>query len=166
MSCAALNDLAESRLGRVGNSLPLSAGELEALAFLLPISPQYPGIGGWFFSRVVPGLGNGTRRLVRVERHGQLVALGIGKLELGERKICTVRVAPEYAGRGLGIRVFDSLMEWMGTARPHATVSEDRMHEFESIFLYYGFRLTSTARGKYRPGKVEYLFNEPGNPWV
>jgi hypothetical protein len=166
MSCLAWNQPTATGPGRLGASIPLSPEQVEALSFLLPISQQYPGIEKWFLSKVVPGLDEGTRRLVRLERHGQLVALGIGKNELDEKKICTVRVAPEYAGRGLGIRIFDSLMGWMGTDQPHATVSEEKLPEFEEIFSHYGFRLTSTVRGKYYPDKVEYFFNEPFNPWA
>ncbi len=147
------------------SSFPIATDEAEALAFLLPISREYPGIENWFRSKVVPGLKNGSRHLVRVHREGRLVALGIGKKELGENKICTVRVAPDFIGRGLGLRIFGSLMDWMGSDQPLATVSEDRLPEFEQIFSYFGFRLTSTANGLYRPGKTEYLFNEPRNPW-
>lgn len=141
----------------------LSAHELEALRFIMPLSPEYPGIAAWFPDKVVAGLRDDTRKLVSRERHGRLVALGIGKMMHDEKKICTVRVAPEYVGRGLGLRIFDGLMSWMGTSTPHATVSEEKLPEFERIFARYGFTLTSTHNGLYRPGKVEYLFNEPAS---
>jgi hypothetical protein len=143
---------------------PLSVGEREALNFILPLSPEYPGIEAWFLGKVVPGLHNGSRKILRFERHGRLVALGIGKMEPDERKICTVRVSPEYFGRGLGLRVFDELMSWMGTDVPHATLSKEKLPEFRRIFERYGFALTSAHDGRYRPGKIELLFNEPGTP--
>ena len=82
----------------------LSAKEAEALAFLLPLSDDYPGIDHWYLTKVVPGLHAGTRYLFRVERGEELVGIGIGKIEAHERKICTVRVAPHFANRGIGVR--------------------------------------------------------------
>jgi hypothetical protein len=68
--------------------------ERRVLAFLLPLSADYPGIDRWFVLKVVPGLRRGTRYLLPMERDGELVGLGIAKKEEDERKICTVRVAP------------------------------------------------------------------------
>lgn len=143
-----------------GDNYHLTQAENRALDFILPLSFEYPAIESWFFDRVVPGLRNGSRKMIEIERHGRLVALGIGKMDTRESKICTVRVAPEYHGRGMGVRVFDGLMSWMGDGRPHATVSEEKLPNFERLFDHYGYVLTSTHSGRYRLGKVEYLFNE------
>ncbi|WP_376995984.1 GNAT family N-acetyltransferase [Azospirillum himalayense] len=132
----------------------------EALAFIVPLSTDYPGIKTWFNSKVVPGLIDGTRYLHRIERDGQLVGLGIAKLEPFERKICTVRIAPSYVGRGIGIRIFDSLLKWLDTDRPHLTVNERKIHAFERIFDWYGFNLTSVRSGLYVPNLSEFAFNE------
>lgn len=145
--------------------LDLTVAEREALAFVRPLSPDYPGIEDWFIGKVVPGLRVGTRHLVRIERHGQIAALGIAKAEGNETKICTVRIAPEFVGRGMGIRVFDALMSWLGTDLPLATVSETKLGDFQRIFEHYGYRLTSVRTGLYVPGHAEYLFNEPLSPW-
>ncbi len=147
------------------DTVVLTDAEREALAFVLPLSPDYPRIDSWFIDKVVPGLRAGTRHLVRLERHGQIAALGIAKAEDGEAKICTVRVSPEFVGRGMGIRVFESLMSWLGTDRPLATVSEAKLGDFQRIFDHYGYRLTSVCNGLYTPGRAEYLFNEPLSPW-
>lgn len=143
----------------------LNVAEREILEFLLPLSPDYPGIKDWFVGNVVPGLRRRSRTVVRIDRGGRIVALGIAKAEDGEAKICTVRIAPDFVGRGLGIRVFDELMNWLGTDQPLATVSEVRLDDFSRIFNYYKFRLTSIRNGLYVPGRAEYLFNEPLSPW-
>ena len=70
---------------RTGHSA-LKPCEAEALAFILPLSTDYPEIERWYREKVVPGLRDGTRTLVRVERGDDLVGLGIGKIEGGERK--------------------------------------------------------------------------------
>src|SRR3569832_1395079 len=131
--------------------LELNSDENEALAFLLPLSQDYPNIDRWFRLTVVPGLRGGTRWRICVERHGSVVGVGIGKREPDERKICTVRVAPSYFGRGVGPRLFDSLLRWLETDQPHLTVSERKLPAFERIFERYGFKFTSSHAGLYVP---------------
>lgn len=140
--------------------LRLTADEAEALAFLLPLSGDYPGIDLWYFSKVIPGLRAGTRFILPVRRQGDLVGLGIAKSD-DEKKICTVRVAPSHVGRGTGVRIFDGLMRWLDNDRPHLTVSDGKLPQFERIFDYYGFNETSKKRGLYVPSSVEHRFNEP-----
>lgn len=142
-------------------SFKLNDVEMRALAFLLPLSEDYPGIAGWFVHKVVPGLRHGTRLLLPIEREDQMVGLGIAKDEDGERKICTVRVAPSHAGRGIGVRLFDGLLKWLDDDRPHLTVSTVRLAQFERIFDYYGFDMTSAHEGLYVPRAVELGYNEP-----
>ena len=139
---------------------PLAEREAEALAFLIPLSEDYPGIETWYLTKVVPGLHAGTRHLLRIEREGRLVGLGIAKREEDERKICTVRVAHEYANRGLGPRIFDGLLKWLDEDQPHLTVSESKLPLFERIFDYYGFQLSSRRHGQYVPVACELGYNE------
>lgn len=138
----------------------LTDQERRALAFLLPLSDDYPGIDRWFALKVVPGLRRGTRYLLPMERDGVLVGLGIAKNEENERKICTVRVAPSYAGRGMGVRLFEGLLKWLDDDRPHLTVTQSRLPAFERIFDYYGFAVTSAQQGLYVPQAVELGYNE------
>ncbi|WP_171041738.1 GNAT family N-acetyltransferase [Pseudoalteromonas phenolica] len=132
----------------------------DSLEFLTPLSDNYPGINIWFKTKVIIGLELGTRKLFIHRRSGKIVALGIAKKTESEKKICTVRVAPEYVGKGLGVKIFKQAIDWLETEQPHLTVSEDKLLDFERIFDHFGFRLTSTINGLYQPGKVEYLFNE------
>lgn len=144
-------------------ALELLPQEAEALAFLLPLSEDYPGIDIWFRTKVVPGLRVGTRTLWRVERDGHLAGLGIAKFEAGERKICTVRVAPAYVGRGIGVRIFDGLLRWLDVDKPHLTVSSSKLPVFERIFDWYGFNLTSIEDGRYVPHASEFGYNSPAS---
>ncbi|GAB9156737.1 GNAT family N-acetyltransferase [Bradyrhizobium diazoefficiens] len=138
----------------------ISADERETLAFLLPLSVDYPGFERWYLTRVIPGLRDDTRRIVRVERDGKLVGVGIAKRDGTENKICTVRIATSHFGRGLGLRIFDSLLNWLGTQQPHLTVSERKLPAFERIFDYYKFQLTSAHTGLYVRDVLELAYNE------
>lgn len=133
---------------------------MDSLEFLLPLSKNYPDIIGWYISKVVPGLTSGTRKLFIHRKNDKIVALGIAKKSNDERKICTVRVHPDFVGRGFGVRIFKDAMVWLETDMPHLTVSEDKLPEFNRIFDHFGFVMTSTVNGLYQRGKVEYLFNE------
>lgn len=138
----------------------ISPCEREALAFLLPLSADYPGFEAWYLTRVIPGLRDDTRRIVRIERGGKLVGVGIAKKDGLESKICTVRIAESYFGRGLGLRIFDALLNWLGTQHPHLTVSERKLPAFERIFDYYKFRMTSAQTGLYVRDVLEFSYNE------
>lgn len=140
--------------------LPLSEREQEALQFICPLSEDYPDIVGWYVNKVVPGLRTGSRFLLPVHREGKLVAVGIAKNDGFERKICTVRVAPHHAGRGLGLRVFDGLLKWLDNDQPGLTVSATKLPAFERIFDWYGFRLTGVENGLYVPGRQEIGYND------
>jgi hypothetical protein len=142
------------------HSRPLGVDEYEALCFLLPLSEDYPDFERWFRSKVVPGIRVGTRKLFRIERNGDLVGIGIAKREEEERKICTVRIAHSFFGRGLGLKVFDNCLRWLDTDRPHLTVSEQKLPAFERIFDSYGFELTSKKYGRYLPRVTEFSYNE------
>lgn len=133
---------------------------LEALAFLAPLSADYPNLTRWYSEKVWPGIKEGTRFILRVERQSQLVGVGIAKRTDDERKICTVRIAPAFEGRGMGLRIFDGLMTWLDTDQPHLTVSDAKLPKFERIFDWYGFAQTSACVGRYREGSVEFGFND------
>lgn len=138
----------------------LSNTQLYVLSFIVPMSEQYPDIEKWFLNKVVPGENDGTRRVICLERENKIAAVGIAKAEADEKKICSVRVANEYIGRGLGVRVFEELLNWLGEDKPHLTVSEEKYPMFESLFEYYGFKMTSATAGLYLPNSIELGFNE------
>jgi Acetyltransferase (GNAT) domain len=154
---------ASTELSRVLHSgrrhLALTAPEQEALSFLLPLSEDYPNFEAWFRTRVVPGLRADTRNLIRVERAGALVAVGIAKREEAERKICTVRVAQSHFGRGLGLRIFDTCLRWLETDKPHLTISERKLSAFQRIFESYGFVQTSAEPSRYVERVTEFGYN-------
>ena len=142
------------------NAQSLSEDHRRMLAFLLPLSSDYPHIDLWFTDKVIAGERLGTRHIVSFERDNRLVALGIAKNEDGEKKICTVRVHPNYFGRGLGVRIFDDLLDWLQDDKPALTVSEDKLRLFRRLFDHYGFVQTSVTPDLYRKGKSELGYNE------
>lgn len=151
-------------LARSANPVEIFARHQDAMDFLHALSGTYPGIETWFTQKVIPGLSRGTRHIVRVERDDKLVGVGIAKNEDGEQKLCTIRVHPSFQNRGIGIRIIDELLEWLNTEYPLVTVCEEHIGAFNKIFAHYGFVVTSVSMDLYRPGKAEFIFNEPSSP--
>ncbi len=85
---------------------------------------RLPTFQGLVWAQGGAGVISGHRHLAVVRKQDQIVAVGIAKRLGAERKICTVRVSPEMANRGIGVRVFDGLLSWLDSDRPHLTVSD------------------------------------------
>lgn len=132
---------------------------LLAMPFLASLDRYYPGIQDWYVNQVVPGLAQGESVLL-LERHGcRIQGMALGKRG-AETKLRCVRVLPEQAHQGLGIRLMDRMFEALETTQPHCTVSEELLHQYSRIFVNrYGFALSNVSKGQYRPRKLEYHFN-------
>jgi len=122
-------------------------------------SSLYPGFHNWFFNRVVPGIELGERQLLIEGRNNHVAGIAIVKTGC-EKKLCTLRVSEQFQNKGLGIKLFESCFEALDTCKPLLTVSEEKFPEFQRIFDYYGFEITSVRKDLYRKGKNEFFFNE------
>lgn len=120
---------------------------------------SYPHFESWLSSKVLPGLCTGERTVVIEQRGGEAVGLLIVKHTNVERKLCTLRVRPNFESRGLGIRLFQTAFELLGTDRPLLSVSSPTMPKFERLFEYFGFAQAAVYRGRYIPMVDEVSYN-------
>lgn len=120
---------------------------------------SYPNFNHWYATRVVSGILNGSRSFVIELRDGKFAGVAILKDSPSEKKICTISVGEEYRAKGLGFRLFEKSMRLLDTDRPLATVSEDRMPEFEKIFHHLNYEYSAEYQGLYLPQKSEFSFN-------
>lgn len=123
------------------------------------IQELYPEFKYWYSTKVIPGLINGSREILTEYRENRLIGIAIIKNEKDEKKICTIKVLPEYQNKGIGIKLFKRALSSLNTNKPFVTVPEERFNEFHKIFTYYGFQLTQIIEGYYREGKKEYIYN-------
>ncbi|MFG1371466.1 GNAT family N-acetyltransferase [Xanthobacter oligotrophicus] len=123
------------------------------------LSAYYPAFDDWFWGTVVPGASNGTRLVHSVIRDERIVGVLIAKLDVFERKICTVWVDDTCKGTGMGVRLIRQACSWLGTRRPLASVPEERMTEFAAVLPRMGFELTQCLDSFYRTGRKEFVFN-------
>lgn len=120
---------------------------------------SYPNFDEWFFSKVIPGLLNGERTVILEQRESRVVGLLILKHNEDERKLCTLRVRPEYESRGVGIKLFEKAFETLETSEPLLSVSEIALPKFRRIFRHFGFTLEKSYLGIYLPSVQEHSFN-------
>lgn len=142
-----------------GNEMQLR--EIASAVFnnIRHLQHSYPTFSDWYTTRVVEGILNGSRSFVIELRDGKLAGVAILKDTLSEKKICTISVSEEYKSKGLGVRLFEKSMRLLDTDKPLATVSEDRMPEFEKIFQYLNYEYSAEYQGLYVPKKSEFSFN-------
>jgi ribosomal protein S18 acetylase RimI-like enzyme len=120
---------------------------------------SYPSFDLWFFNKVVPGILSGERTALIEMREEKLAGFMILKHDGFEKKLCTLRIRPEYESRGMGVRLFDLAFEILKTERPLLSVSESVKPKFENLFKYFGFSQEAIYEGRYRPSVRELSFN-------
>src|SRR5690348_4925580 len=134
--------------------------ELDRLfASIAHLTRFYPGFELWFWSKVVPGLGQGSLRIFQMYVGKSLAAISILKRVPGEHKICTLWVAPFARRLGLGTHVLRNSLTWLECDKPLITVCEERFHELQPLLRKFGFTLEEISNSHYRPGRSEYAFN-------
>lgn len=124
------------------------------LAVLEELEADYPGFRQWFVHIVVPGLDNGTRRIVVDLIDGRIVGAGIFKRTAQERKICTL-----WAPQGGALHLCRKGMEWLGTGRPSFTLAEDKLPSFRRLLSEIDAGKYTKIIGAYRPEVSELAFD-------
>lgn len=125
---------------------------------LSPLNREYPNFKYWFFNTVVPGLSNGTRKIFVAMVSDKIAGILILK-DSHEKKICTLRVLPEYRRMGIGRQLMEQAVQTLKTNRPLITVSDEHLDEFNPLFAEFGFSATAAYINCYRQGSTEYAYN-------
>jgi ribosomal protein S18 acetylase RimI-like enzyme len=129
---------------------------------LFDLSFYYPNFHHWYFAKVRAGLELGSRDLLIATRNDSIVGIAILKNDIfqREKKICTLKVMPQYLRQGIGSHLFDLSMTILDTDRPLITVPGRNFFEFKNIFNRLGYTFSKTYPSLYSPNKVEFSFNE------
>lgn len=131
----------------------------EVRIFLANSIYDYPRHDEWYRG-IMREIREGFDREMIVAYNGQRIAgVSILKRSQVEKKICSLRVAKEYRGNGIGTALFKRSMDYLETDKPILTVSQNKKDEFKKIFEYFGFSLEQVYPGKYRQGINEYCYN-------
>jgi hypothetical protein len=89
----------------------------------------------------------------------RVAGIAIVKEDLAERKLCSLRVDPEFIGSGIGVKLFDECFEILSTTKPLLSVSEESLSSFDRVFKYFKFELAGRYQDLYRSRSTEFSFN-------
>jgi hypothetical protein len=123
------------------------------------LSEYYPGFGQWYAHKVVPGLKTGERKILLRYIDNRIAGIAILKSTSEEKKLCCLRVLPDFQGSGVGIRLFAESFKHLETEQPLLSVAEEQFSRFERIFRYFSFEVGNRYEDLYRKKKFETSYN-------
>ena len=136
----------------------------DDMAFL---RESYPAFDEWLLDKALPGIYAGERTAVMELRDSTVAGLLIVKHTDTEKKLCTLRVRPDFESKGLGVRLFETAFDLLGTDRPLLSVSEPLLPKFSRLFTHFGFSKEAVYGGRYQPHVDEFSYNGYLEPlWV
>lgn len=127
-----------------------------SLSFL---SKDYPDFKSWYFRKMKVELENGYRDILFSTYKNQITGVAILKDFANEKKICTIRVYPQFKNMGFGKSLIEKSIEILQYETPMISVSESRIYQFENILSYFKFELVQITSSYYKKGQVEYVYN-------
>lgn len=125
------------------------------------LSKDYPGRCSHYYSKVVPGVFDGSRNIIVAKLHNTPCGVITLKRTVEEEKICSFYVTKRYRHQGVGKALLEASFKWLGTTTPIITMGEDKTKSFTKIIERYNWQHTSTLSvGYYNDHSCEYVFNE------
>ncbi len=121
------------------------------------LKTEYPDFDHWYFGKVVPEAKLGLRKIFVVEVNQQHA--GVLILKESEKKICTLRVSPQFQRMGIGNNLINIAFQELSTHLPFITVSNSHIDDFSGLFKRHCFQLKEVHINKYRPGGLEFVYN-------
>lgn len=126
---------------------------------LSSLNQDYPNFEKWYFEKVVPGIKIGNREIIMTTSNQMISGFSILKNSYDEKKICTLRVNPEFRKNGIGKILFEKSLEVLDSDSPVITVSQERVSQFSPLLKHYGFELSQVISGYYKKSLNEYVYN-------
>jgi GNAT superfamily N-acetyltransferase len=130
------------------------------LPFLKSLDIYYPDFEHWYINKCIPGIVLGSDLLLIAENKAGISGVALAKKNKHEVKLRCLRVHHTFKSKGVGIHLIDKMLSLLDTDKPYCTVAEEMIHQYSRIFINrFHFQLSSVEKGKYRFGKLEYIFN-------
>jgi len=134
----------------------------EVFNFISDLENFYPDFYLWFHNKVINGVTSDNRKIITKRAlSGEICAIAILKKHTFEKKICTLRVAKEFKGIGLGAELMEESINWLDCKTPHITVNEENITEFTSFLKKFNYLEPIKVDGYYRADKAEFFYNPP-----
>ena len=120
----------ESLKNYVDNISKLELIDLSKKIYVITDSlcAEYPKYKKWFFTKQLPETLNSNERNILFVRNPKnekdIIAMACLKKDLDEQKICTLFVSKEYRGIGIGKKLIEESINWLGTTKPFITIAD------------------------------------------
>lgn len=136
-----------------------AAYKMQLFDFLSDLKTWYPEFPQWYARLFVGDDLVAGREIFLCMVAGKIAGAIILKKSDVEKKICTIRVAPQYQHLGIGTKLMESGICWLSCEKPLITVNEKAFPQYEKLFSKFGFVKTQERRGYYVPRLMEYVYN-------
>ena len=130
--------------------------------FLYGLNCDYPFFEEWL-NKVYIKIDEGERMIITCESDDKLEIFGVCIIKncSEEKKICTIRVAANMLGLGIGTFLMSKAIELLDDKHPLITVPEKHIKLFQSFLKSFDFKLVERVKSIYNDGCYEYFFNKP-----
>lgn len=126
------------------------------------IRTDYSQYKEWYFQKQLPAITSDKRNILFIrnsENPDEIIAMACLKKESNEQKICTLYVSNKYRGLGVGTKIIEESMKWLGTTSPLVTLADYKLDMFIPIIKKYNWQLTEVVEGLYNNRCKELCFN-------
>ena len=127
--------------------------------FLSDLEAWYPDFPQWYARLFVGDDLKAGREIFLCMVAGKIAGAIILKKSDVEKKICTIRVAPQYQYLGIGTVLMEAGIRRLSCEKPLITVNEKAFPQYEKLFSKFGFVRTQERHGYYVPRLMEYVYN-------
>lgn len=128
--------------------------------FLTKADMCYPNFAGWFNNLFDVNLQlKPDREIFFACKDDEIAGVAIAKSTKEEAKICTLCVAKEHQRCGIGKKLMQLSLFWIGEDRMVTiTLDSSKEPEFAGILRHFGFVLDGEKEDMYTHGKTELMY--------
>jgi len=123
---------------------------------------DYPKQKEWYLKKQLPGIITDERDILFVKNpknSNEIIAVACLKRTYEERKICMLYVCEKYRHQGIGIKILEEAMIWLGTTKPLITFADYKLEMFKPIIKKYEWQLVEVVEDFYNKHSKELCFN-------
>ena len=121
---------------------------------------DYPNYFNWYWTKVIPGVINGTREILVCTFKDEIAGVAILKSENNEQKLCTFLILGPFRVFHVTSLLLETAFEFLGTTKPLITISDTKIDMFQGIIKKYNWEHTHTLeKGYYNNASQEIVFN-------
>ena len=132
----------------------------QIYSFLFLLNYEYPNFTRWYQSLFNNNhLLQKDREILLCSIDDRVVGVSVLKNNRDGKKICTLRVSPEYQGLGIGSKLLEKSFEIFNDDKPLITIHVSKYHEFKRLFERYNFTLEQQIQGYYGLLRSELSYN-------